>query len=202
MTQEVTKRGRAPVTRDAVHDSALTLFAERGYHGTSLRDIAELLSIRTPSLYNHMESKNELLQAIVLETLTDVIAATDRALAETTGSAWADQVAAYVTTYAHFHATHQRASLVVNQDTTHLDEPSRSQAQGMRRRHELQLRKLLESGSDAGEFQFESAKVVSFTIREMSVSLARWFKASGDLSAAEVATQYGQLALRMVGASR
>lgn len=202
MTQGAVKRGRPTVTRDAVHDCALTLFAERGYHGTSLRDIAELLNIRTPSLYNHMASKNELLQAIVLDTLTAVISSTDQALADTSSDSPAAQVGAYVTAYARYHATHQRASLVVNQDTTHLDEPALSKAQGMRRQHELGFRKILESGRENGEFQFESAKLVSFTIREMSVSLARWFKASGDLTADEVATQYGDLALRMVGAPR
>ena len=56
---------RAPardrVTESLVREAALTLFAQRGYHGTALRDIAGEVGIRTPSLYNHIESKQELL---------------------------------------------------------------------------------------------------------------------------------------------
>jgi AcrR family transcriptional regulator len=39
---------RPPVTADAVLDAALTLFAERGYHGTAVSQIAASLGIRTP----------------------------------------------------------------------------------------------------------------------------------------------------------
>src|SRR6266851_7296160 len=59
---------RAPVGETAVRDAALTVFARFGYHGTAVRNIAEELRIRAPSLYNHMDSKQELLRAIVQET--------------------------------------------------------------------------------------------------------------------------------------
>src|ERR687886_417530 len=65
---------RVTVTSDAVLDAALTLFAERGYHGTALSQIADALGIRTPSLYNHMQSKEELLEEVVRRTLDDVLA--------------------------------------------------------------------------------------------------------------------------------
>src|ERR1700732_2471037 len=56
---------RPPAPADAVLDAALTLFAERGYHGTAVSQIAARLGIRTPSLYNHMRSKQDLLAAII-----------------------------------------------------------------------------------------------------------------------------------------
>ncbi|MGH3587502.1 MAG: methyltransferase domain-containing protein [Pseudonocardia sp.] len=66
--------GRSTVTSEDVLDAALTLFAARGYHGTALSGIAETLGIRTPSLYNHMRSKHQLLETIVERTLDDVLA--------------------------------------------------------------------------------------------------------------------------------
>src|SRR2546430_4408831 len=59
---------RTPASEAAVREAALTVFARLGYHGTALRNIADELRIRTPSLYNHMDSKQELLRAIVHET--------------------------------------------------------------------------------------------------------------------------------------
>ena len=58
--------GDAPSSRrQEVLAVAAGLFAERGYHGTSMRDIAEALSMRAPSLYKHVKSKDALLDEIV-----------------------------------------------------------------------------------------------------------------------------------------
>ena len=68
-----TAEARAAVTADAVLDAALTLFAERGYHGTAVSQIAASLGIRTSSLYNHMRSKQDLLEAIIGRTMDGVL---------------------------------------------------------------------------------------------------------------------------------
>src|SRR5678815_3587856 len=47
--------------RDEVTRTAARLFAERGYHGTSLADLAEALGIQKASLYHHIASKEDLL---------------------------------------------------------------------------------------------------------------------------------------------
>jgi AcrR family transcriptional regulator len=57
-------------TAERILDEAEAIFAERGYDATSLSDIAERVGIRTPSLYNHFKSKEELWIA-VLERLLD-----------------------------------------------------------------------------------------------------------------------------------
>jgi AcrR family transcriptional regulator len=47
--------------RDEIAGVAGRLFAERGYHGTSLADVAEQLGIQKASLYHHIDSKEDLL---------------------------------------------------------------------------------------------------------------------------------------------
>jgi AcrR family transcriptional regulator len=56
---------------------AAKLFAERGFHGASMRDIANACGVRASSLYNHASDKNDLLVALV----TRYLDAADRALA-------------------------------------------------------------------------------------------------------------------------
>ena len=46
---------------------AARLFAERGYQGTSLADLAEALGMQKPSLYHHIESKEDLLWDVACE---------------------------------------------------------------------------------------------------------------------------------------
>lgn len=53
-------------TRKAILDAALKLFAETGYFGTSLRDIATAVSIGESALYNYFDSKESLFEALVL----------------------------------------------------------------------------------------------------------------------------------------
>jgi len=52
-------------TRQAILDAALTLFAESGYFGTSLRDIGRAVSIRESALYNYFPSKEALFEALL-----------------------------------------------------------------------------------------------------------------------------------------
>lgn len=188
-----------PVTKSDVRNAALTLFAERGFHGTSLKEIAEELGIRTPSLYNHIDSKGSLLSEIVLSTLDGVVGDFDRVLAEHEGPV--GRLRAATAVYALRHATHRREALVVNQDTVHLEEPDKSVAQRIRRQHEHGFRQLIVDGMSEGVFSVESAKVASFAIREMCVSVARWFREDGELAAIEVARQYSDYALNIVGAA-
>ena len=55
-----------PITRDRILDTAEALFAERGFAGTAVRDIAAAVGLTAASLYNHFAGK-EALYAAVLE---------------------------------------------------------------------------------------------------------------------------------------
>ncbi|WIY01208.1 TetR/AcrR family transcriptional regulator [Amycolatopsis mongoliensis] len=188
---------RPVVSESVVLDVALTLFAERGFHGTALSQIAECLGIRTPSLYNHMRSKQDLLRAIVDETTATVLEEFHRATAD---GDWETRLREATRVYAYRHATHRREALVVNRDTDSLDEPHRSRLQSRRREHEHAFRAVIASGAAAGAFRVDSPALASFAIREMCVSIARWFREDGKLSAADVAEQYGRYALSIAGA--
>lgn len=52
-------------TKDKILDAALTLFAENGYNGTSVEQIAKAVGIKAPSLYKHYKSKEDILNALI-----------------------------------------------------------------------------------------------------------------------------------------
>ena len=52
-------------TRDRILNETLTLFAENGYDGTSVEQIAEKVGIKAPSLYNHFKGKEDILNALI-----------------------------------------------------------------------------------------------------------------------------------------
>jgi AcrR family transcriptional regulator len=53
-------------TRQAILDAALKLFAENGYYGTSLRDIATAVGVRESALYNYFPRKEALFEALIV----------------------------------------------------------------------------------------------------------------------------------------
>ncbi len=62
-------------TAERILDAAEVLFAEHGYHGTTLRDVATRVGLRNPSLYNHFPNKDSLYAAVLERGLGPVLAA-------------------------------------------------------------------------------------------------------------------------------
>ena len=52
-------------TKDKILEEALTLFAEKGYDGTGVDQIAEAVGIKAPSLYKHFKGKEDILNTII-----------------------------------------------------------------------------------------------------------------------------------------
>ncbi|MBW1687578.1 MAG: TetR/AcrR family transcriptional regulator, partial [Deltaproteobacteria bacterium] len=76
------RRSKGERTAERILDAAEALFAERGYAGTALRDVATEVGLRTPSLYNHFPSKESLYEAVlergirpVFEVMSEVVEA-------------------------------------------------------------------------------------------------------------------------------
>ena len=188
---------RAAITADAVLDAALTLFAERGYHGAAVSQIAASLGIRTPSLYNHMRSKQDLLEAIIGPTVDGVL--DDFRTAVGGVSDPVERLRRAVRVYALRHALHRREALVASRDTTSLPEPARTRVRQRERDHERAVRAIICDGAGTGDFHVDSPALASFAILEMCLSIARWFRDDGARTAEQVADEYADFALRIAG---
>ena len=58
------KAGKNSTKKDLIIQQAIALFKTKGFAKASMRDLAEAMGVEAPSLYNHIASKNELLQDI------------------------------------------------------------------------------------------------------------------------------------------
>ncbi len=67
------QRRKGEATAERILNAAEALFAERGYAGTTLRDVATAVDLRIPSLYNHFPSKEALYEAVLERGIQPVL---------------------------------------------------------------------------------------------------------------------------------
>ncbi len=84
----VLRSPRATNRRQDLLDAAARLFARRGFHATSMRDIARAVGMLPGSLYYHVASKDELLLAVYEEGVRRIAARVDAATGRAT-TPWA-----------------------------------------------------------------------------------------------------------------
>lgn len=99
-------------TRDRILDRAEEMFAERGYRGTSLSEIADHVGIRGPSLFSHFKSKRALYEA-TLERLLDPFFALLDDLSELPDQG--DRTATTLARLMQHNAAHPRLSALIQQ---------------------------------------------------------------------------------------
>ena len=185
--------------RREIEAAASTLFHERGYSGTSVRDIARALDIQGASLYAHVTSKEEVLWSIVERTATRFEAAADAA---TVGIDAADAPARLdALVRAHVGVVVEdveRASVFVHEWRS-LATGKRSSISRRRDAYEARFRSVIEQGVATSAFDaVDPIAAVAFILTALN-GLVAWYQPSGRLRPADVADTYAALALGAVG---
>ncbi|WP_425826445.1 TetR/AcrR family transcriptional regulator [Streptomyces fractus] len=181
-----------------IRQAALRLFAEQGYRATTMNDIGAALGIRGPSLYKHVGSKHELLVEIMIGTMEQLIA--DNAAAVAGSDGVSEQLRRAVEAHVRYHARHRLEAFVGNREIGSLERADQDRVLDRRSEYERRFRELIERGAAEGAFRVRSAKVASYSILDMGIGVASWFHEGGEFTVDELAYQYGDIALRIVGA--
>jgi AcrR family transcriptional regulator len=125
----------AEITRDRILDAARELFAERGYAGTSIRDIAERLAMTKAALYYHFPGKQDVLAALVEPWLLEIDGLAEWA----EGQQPVDRQEALRRTVAHLAAPNPTFGLLLSDPSAVHDSATRSNARTRMRRLERAL---------------------------------------------------------------
>jgi AcrR family transcriptional regulator len=179
-----------------VRDAALQLFAERGYRATTMADIGAALGIRGPSLYRHVTSKQDLLAAIMTDTMRELIAR-QRAAAAAGGDP-AHVLRRMVEAHVRFHAANREQAFVGNREIDNLQPANRAPLLELRHRYADGLRAAIAAGRDGSVFRVASDQLAAYAILDMGIGVSTWFRADGPHSADEVAYTYADYALAML----
>ncbi|MDL9935191.1 TetR/AcrR family transcriptional regulator [Gordonia sp. ABSL1-1] len=178
--------------------AALAAFAEHGYHGTSVREIAARANLSVPGLYHHYPSKQSLLQGLLERTMTDLLARSEAAIAEAGPDPLA-QFDAVVESLLRFHMYRREQAFVGSTEIRSLDDSYRDHYIGHRDRQQRMVDEIVFAGVAAGEFTTEYPKDASRAVATMCVGVSTWFKLDGILGPDELIARNLQLARALVG---
>jgi AcrR family transcriptional regulator len=173
------------------------LFAERGYHGTSMKDIAEKLGVRAPSLYNHVTSKQDMLHAIMDKAMDRALEALDETLAGVGDVP--EQLRRATESLVLDFLRYPAEVTVCNNEVRGLEAGNRLAIVAKRDRYAARVRGIIEEGCRTGRFRTRTPQIAAFAVLEMGNSAKSWFRPSGRYTDSYVAREYGEFALRVVG---
>jgi AcrR family transcriptional regulator len=193
-------------TRARIHDAGLTLFNQRGYTGTTVRELADACDLTPGAIYNHYASKEALLFAIVDRVHDDADAVLSETLRVAPSNEPAAQLEALAAAFTSFHIARPRETRVANRDYIYLPGGERDSIVRRRRRVRGLFAHVLRAGERDGSFSFaelgseDAVQAASMAILNMVVLVAEWFDPAGPRSAQDTAALHGRLALRIARA--
>jgi AcrR family transcriptional regulator len=76
------RTAKRPHRREQILSAAVTLFHDRGYHATGMDDIGEAAGITGPGIYRHFSGKDQILETVIRERGSAVLAATRATIAD------------------------------------------------------------------------------------------------------------------------
>ncbi|HKX76740.1 MAG TPA: TetR/AcrR family transcriptional regulator [Acidimicrobiia bacterium] len=170
-------------SRDDVVTAAGRLFAQRGYHGTSMRDLAAELGLLGSSLYSHISSKEDLLVEVV-ERGGSLFSRSAEAALSTPGPA-AQRLKALVAGHVAVVLDHLDEVRTFLNEAWALDEPHRERVLAARNHYEAAFRATLDEGREDGSFRVDlDSKLAAIFILSVLNAIERWYRPSGRLDRA------------------
>ena len=187
-------------TRGRILRAALELFAHVGFHGASIRAIADAAGMQTATMYGQFLSKEAMLEELMVaghEAWGDVLVAAVNAAGPTP----TERLVAMVKANILHHIRYAMVAVVSNGELHSLSASAAEKVISLRRRVEDLLVGIIAAGVDDGSFAPQDPAVTMLAIGGMSLRVANWFPGRFDYSPEELADRYTELILRMVGAT-
>ncbi|MET1075659.1 MAG: TetR/AcrR family transcriptional regulator [Umezawaea sp.] len=185
-------------TGTRVRDAAIELFAERGFHGTGIRDLAERAGLSSATLYHYMGTKEDLLVSIMTTSLERLLTAGERLTAD--GDPLA-RITALVELHVLTHAVRRLETRVVDDEMRSLSPDHRAAVVALRDRYEHLWQDAIDTGCATGAFHVRAPRVARLALLEMCGGIARWYTPDGPIPLEQLALRYAEMALGVLGAA-
>ena len=172
--------------RQAVLQAAAELFNERGFHATSLDDIAARLNVSKPTLYYYVKNEDQILIECVRQGLDMMLEGIEASRAA--GGKAIDQLMTCMQVYAHI-VTEPFGMCLIRVGDEQLPQDSRKELRRLKSGIDQEFRRLVAAGVEEGALAPCDPKMTAFVIAGALSWIGRWYQPDGEYTPEQVAQQ-------------
>ncbi|GAA5173018.1 TetR/AcrR family transcriptional regulator [Pseudonocardia eucalypti] len=185
--------------RAAITNAAREIFAERGYHGTSIRDIAARAGLSLSALYHWHSSKQDLLAALLWEGTNDYFEACERELAAA-GDDPTQRLRAMVRSSVAYRVRRRVESKIIAQEWRNLEPEHQERLNELADAATRLWTDIIADGIRRGVFHCAHPEDARRTVVAACNAIAQWYDPAGEVDLEELIARYTDIALRVVDA--
>lgn len=159
--------------KDEIVSSAAKLFLERGYSAVTMRDLAKQLGIKAASLYNHISSKHEILETLII-SVAEAFTIGMNEIVESEISTL-EKVERVIHLHIDVTVKNQDALGSLNNDWMHLEGKALPYFEKMRNQYEENFRQIIKSGIAEGAIAKRDPEILLFSVLSTLRTLYLWY---------------------------
>jgi AcrR family transcriptional regulator len=179
--------------RDEVVREAAALFDQRGYHATSMEEIADAVGLRKPTLYHYFRSKDEILHGIHEEFIDLLIARQERRAR--TAMPPPQLLLEAMGDILELMETHRGHVRVFFEHHRELPEAEQAAIVAKRDAYERAVAETIQRGVDDGDLRPVDVRLATLALFGVCNWAYQWYSAEGPLRSREVAYVFWDLLL-------
>jgi len=186
-------------TRRAIDRAATQLFYRFGFHATTMKMIGNDAQVQAAAIYHWYPNKEALLVHLQDEFINALKIVVESAVQRQSRATY--RLAAAVREHVKFHALHQQEAFVTDSEIRALTPGPRADLIRRRDAYQQYFQDMILDGIAEGDLSPVDARVATYAILLQCTGVSLWFKATGLLTADEVADQHVDLVLGSLHAS-
>lgn len=181
------------MTRDEILDASAQIFSQKGYHGTSMQDIAAAVNLQKASLYHHVSSKQEILFELLNRGLQILTEKVEEAIIDPGPPD--ERLRQAIQAYLSALTEHQDVTSVLLLEYRSLEPDYLIRHIEERDRFEQIWQNLIQLGIQENIFSCDHPSMSTRALLGVMNWTVTWFRIDGPMSAGEIADQITDLFL-------
>ena len=172
--------------KEIIIEKAARLFREKGFGAASMRDIAETVGVEAASLYNHIQSKSEILQAICFKVANEFISHLEEV--ERNSEPNLKKMETIIRFHIRMMLEQYEYVYISDHEWRHLPEPYLSNFLNQRRSYRKRLSDIIEQGINKNEMKNIEPYVAVLTFLSAISGIESWQRSRKSISAETLET--------------
>ncbi|WP_034061579.1 TetR/AcrR family transcriptional regulator [Lacinutrix jangbogonensis] len=184
---------KSETRKDEIIKTAAELFKEKGYSAVTMRDLATAMGIKAASLYNHINSKQEILKEIIISLAEEFTKEIEVIVSSNTNSL--DKLSQIIALHVKISTNNANEMASLNNDWMHLEDQL-SYYLKLRDNYEATFLKIIKEGIMSSEIKKANPEIIMFSMLSTLRSLYLWVPNKEDSNANDLANNLSKILIQ------